>query len=222
MNSFEHDEMIRAEAIDELKKESKIEIAKKLIELRLLPNSEIAEATGLSISDIECINTPQPEMRVKNNTNIIFLDIDGVLNTGRNQDIQEKADGKSSYYHQFQFDDRCMGNLKEIIFKFSAYVVISSSWRIEKDTIYWSSILRNFKRYNIEDRIIGKTPSFSTIRGKEIEKWLKLNEDIVSNYVIIDDEDDMLDLQNHLVLCDDYYGFDEDKKNVAINILENR
>ena len=32
----------------------------------------------------------------------------------------------------------------------------------------------------------------------------------------------MLDLQNHLVLCDDYYGFDKNKEEIAINILENR
>lgn len=63
-----------------------------------------------------------------------------------------------------------MENLKEIILKFDAYVVISSSWRIEKDTIYWTKLLRNFRAYEIEDRIIDKTPSFSTIRGNEIKK----------------------------------------------------
>ncbi|HCW54570.1 MAG TPA: hypothetical protein DG753_12735 [Clostridium sp.] len=153
--------------------------------------------------------------------NIVFLDIDGVLNTGRNQDLQEQRDGKSTFYHQFYFDKQCMRNLKEIILQYDAYVVISSSWRIEKDTIYWSEILRNFRKYHIEDRIIGKTPSFSTTRGDEIKKWIDNNEKKVNNYIILDDEDDMFGLEDHLVLCNDYYGFDDDKKILAINILEN-
>ena len=152
--------------------------------------------------------------------NIIFLDIDGVLNTGRNQDYQEKRDGKIKFHHQFNFDNECMENLKEIILKFDAYIVISSSWRIEKDKIYWSEILRNFRLYQIEDRIIGKTPSFSTIRGEEIKKWLSDNKCDISNFIILDDEDDMLDLNKNLVLCDDYYGFDSKKKIIAINMLE--
>ena len=152
--------------------------------------------------------------------NIIFLDVDGVLNTGRNQDIQEARDGKSTFHHQFSFDDECMRNLKEIIIQFDAFVVISSSWRIEKNTIYWSELLSNFRKYEIEDRIIDKTAGFSTIRGKEIKKWLDDNKEKVTNYIIIDDEDDMLDLDNHLVLCDDYYGFNNDKKTIAINIFK--
>lgn len=151
--------------------------------------------------------------------NIIFLDIDGVLNTGRNQDIQEKRDGKSTFYHQFYFDRQCMKNLKKLILQFDAYVVVSSSWRIEKDEIFWSEILRNFRGYHIEKRIIDKTPSFSTTRGEEIKRWLDDNKDKVDKYVILDDEDDMLDLNEHLVLCDDYYGFDDQKMIMAVNIL---
>ena len=154
--------------------------------------------------------------------NIIFLDIDGVLNTGRYQDIQEKRDNKSYFYHQFHFDNICMNNLKEIISEFNAYIVISSSWRIEKDRIYWEKILNNFRKYNIEDRIIDKTPSFSTIRGNEIKKWIEDNKDKVTNFIILDDEDDMLDLSNHLILCNDYFGFDNDKKIIAIDKLHNK
>lgn len=154
--------------------------------------------------------------------NVIFLDIDGVLNTGRNQDIQEKRDGKSSFYHQFNFDDICMENLKEVILKFDAYIVITSSWRIEKDTIYWTEILKNFRKYKIERRIIDKTPSFSTTRGEEIKKWIDDNKDNITNFIILDDEDDMMDLDKYLILCDDYYGFDNDKKNMAISLFKNK
>lgn len=142
------------------------------------------------------------------NINIIFLDIDGVLNTIRNQDLQEENDGRMKFQHQFNFDEECMKNLKEIILKFDAYVVISSSWRIEKDKVYMSELLRNFKEYEIDNRIIDITPSFSTTRGEEIKKWLFDNKDKVSNYIILDDEDDMIELSSNLILCDDYYGFD--------------
>lgn len=43
----------------------------------------------------------------------------------------------------------------------------------------------------------------------------------MDNFIILDDEDDMLDLNNHLILGNDYYGFDNNKKTIAINILEN-
>lgn len=152
--------------------------------------------------------------------NIIFLDIDGVLNTGRKQDLQEEIDGRMKFQHQFNFDEECMKNLKEIIFKFDAYVVISSSWRIEKDKVYMRELLRNFKEYDIDNRIIDTTPSFSTTRGEEIKRWLFDNKERISNYVILDDEDDMIDLRNHLVLYDDYYGFNYKAEIEAEKILK--
>lgn len=153
------------------------------------------------------------------NINIIFLDIDGVLNTGENQDLQEEKDGQIKFEHQFNFDKECMKNLKEIILEFNAYIVISSSWRIEKEKIYWDALIRNFKEYDIDNRIIDKTPSFSTTRGEEIMRWISNNQNKVSNYVILDDEDDMGQLIDNLILCNDYYGFDAEAKIKAKQIL---
>lgn len=151
--------------------------------------------------------------------NIIFLDIDGVLNTGRNQDFQASIEGKSTFEHQFNFDDGCMKNLKELVDEFDAYIVISSSWRIEKDETYGTEILRNLKDYDLDNRIIDRTPSFSTIRGEEIKQWLINNKEKVDNFLILDDEDDMIDLVTNLALCNDYYGIDENVKNLAKKIL---
>ena len=78
----------------------------------------------------------------------------------------------------------------------------------------------NFKEYDIDNRIIDTTPSFSTTRGEEIKRWLFDNKERVNNYVILDDEDDMIDLRNHLVLCDDYYGFNYKAKIEAEKILK--
>lgn len=47
---------------------------------------------------------------------VIFLDIDGVLNTDRYLKILKKQNGGVSYYGmEFNFDPRAMRNLKEII-----------------------------------------------------------------------------------------------------------
>lgn len=151
--------------------------------------------------------------------NIIFLDIDGVLNTGRYQDFQEFKYGKSTFNHQFKFDPICMENLKEVAYEFDAYIVISSSWRIEREEIYYIELLGNLASYDLHNRVLGKTPSFSTIRGEEIKQWIIENNNKIDNFVILDDEDDMAELVDHLALCNDYYGFDDNVKVVAKNIL---
>lgn len=52
----------------------------------------------------------------------LFLDIDGPLNTGRNDFLDPERYG----YH---FDNEAIMNLREVVEKTGAVIVISSSWR---------------------------------------------------------------------------------------------
>jgi hypothetical protein len=57
-------------------------------------------------------------------------------------------------------------------------------------------------------------------RGNEIKEWLSRHEDIISNYVIIDDFDDMLSEQeDHVVLTESLIGITEWDAEKAIKIL---
>lgn len=159
---------------------------------------------------------------------IIYLDIDGVLNCEKAYrdgfcKYQEwpgtrREDGKN--YHQ-TFYPPAKDLLNKLILSTEAKVVVSSTWRhsgLEFMKNVWA-------QENMEGEIIGITPSFRgdiegyTIpRGCEIEyhlekelgfhhiNWDKdtqkeyMEESKVDNYIIIDDDGDMLYSQrNHFV-----------------------
>lgn len=136
---------------------------------------------------------------------VIFLDIDGVLNNGAHwKNIVKK---KKPYT---QVSQNLLNKLLVIIEATGAKLVISSSWRgyqlnymIEDFEVCKSkNELKQITKY-----IVGITPhSNERHRGKEI-KWFIENQDDclyyklvdqkldIDDYVIIDDDSDMLDEQ---------------------------
>lgn len=153
---------------------------------------------------------------------VIFLDIDGVLNV-----YCQGTDEYGCLFHK-HFED----NLKWIIEETKAKIVISSSWRLSGLIAMQETWLHR----KLAGEIIDITPNLtygeglntSTPRGKEIEMWLKNN--AVSNYVIIDDDSDMLPEQknnfvqtanniDHEDCVDIGYGLTRKCSEKAINIL---
>ena len=130
--------------------------------------------------------------------NVIFLDIDGVLNSHR---TCEAFDG----YGYLRCEDKkldpvAIGMLKEIQEKFGCKFVISSSWRIGHE-------VSDFDFLGLD--VIGLTgvSKDNSIRGDEIQEYLDAHPEI-SNYVIIDDDSDMLESQfGHFVKTDIRNGF---------------
>ncbi len=154
---------------------------------------------------------------------VIFLDIDGVLNI-----YCQDRDKFGCTFH-----DHLVDNLESIIEKTGAKIVISSSWRLDgKD-----AMMEMWKSRNLPGEVIDITPNLSygaglntgTPRGKEIQEWLDNHPD-VTNYVIIDDDVDMLpeQLSNFVVTagntdhedCVDLgYGLTKKCAELAISIL---
>lgn len=112
---------------------------------------------------------------------IIFLDIDGVLNV-----YCESRDEFGCTFHK-HFED----NLRFIIEKTDAKIVVSSTWRMEGLDV----MQQMWKKRGLAGEVIDVTPNLidvTRIRGYEIDLWLKMNKHLnVSNYCIIDDDDDM-------------------------------
>lgn len=160
---------------------------------------------------------------------IIFLDIDGVLNcqlfyhSKQFTDYKEakkklKKDVKSRQIERLDFyasqicRDR-IGWLNELCLNINAVVVISSTWRMGKSVEELQEI---FKYCGATFLIIGKTDHTGYERGTEISKWLKDNIKPEShgchyydfkNYVIIDDDSDMLlNQSSHFFQTDNYSG----------------
>lgn len=151
---------------------------------------------------------------MKQEMNIIFLDIDGVLSTFRFIDYQEKYCECSYYDTDKNFDPICMKNLKTLIEETNSYIVLSSSWRLSKELVNY--IIENLNQYGINNRLFSSTESKPT-REEEILEWLDNFRDIKINYVILDD--DVIKL-NNFVKCDSYNGFTKECLRQALNIFE--
>ena len=123
---------------------------------------------------------------------VLFLDIDGVLNTLQyiyDHDTDNPAD---------QIDNRLVERLNRVVERTGCFIVISSSWRILYTQVELEGILRTCgltEKAIIYDR----TPSIPIphCRGDEIELWLSGHE--IDQFVILDDAADMGALKEHLV-----------------------
>jgi hypothetical protein len=123
---------------------------------------------------------------------IIFLDIDGVLNV-----IGQGYDEFGQIFHK-HFED----NLKFIVEKTGAKIVISSSWRSDG-----LELMREmWQKRQLPGELIGITPNLEEVfgrgnfkfydqvsRGHEIQQWIDDNN--IKFYCIIDDDSDMLTSQ---------------------------
>jgi hypothetical protein len=117
---------------------------------------------------------------------VLFLDIDGVLNSHRT------AIAFGGYPHDVtgeerdRFDEVGLALIRGIVKEAKAEVVLSSSWRIGMSYEHIGTCLGL--------PIIGATPqkwSNEQVRGHEIAEWLDAHPE-VECYVIVDDDSDML------------------------------
>lgn len=112
---------------------------------------------------------------------VIFLDIDGVLNSRKFY--------KSDYAYAYPDDDLdpyAVKRLNHIIEQTKAKVVISSSWRLEHDQ---AEIQMMMNRNGFQGEIIDMTDNLikkGMDRGDEIQQWIEAHSDVES-FVVIDD-----------------------------------
>ena len=163
---------------------------------------------------------------------IAFLDIDGVLNSNqtcfyfRMNDINQN--GYGGFFDKYETPTNanvCWGqdlvdNLRTIVEKTNAKIVISSTWRINHPV---KQFIEMFKVYYWENApVIDKTIHTGERRGYEIQDYLDKHPD-VTNYVILDDSSDMLDSQReHFVKTSPSFGLTKEDAERAIAILERK
>jgi hypothetical protein len=181
---------------------------------------------------------------------VIFLDIDGVLNC---EDAYRSGECKYTEWinhrgdndHHQSFCSWSKEWLNKLINETDAKIVISSTWR-HSGIEFMQSV---WKHENMCGEIIGITPSFRgdikgyTIpRGCEIDHYLEndlkfnhinwdkgiqqeyINKSGVDNYIIIDDDSDMLYGQRHhfvnvLPSPRNKRGFDEQHYKLGLEML---
>ena len=138
---------------------------------------------------------------------VLFLDIDGVLNSKKTLGVYGE-----------HLSSEMVRRLNKIVKLTDCDVVISSSWRILYDIQILQAMLFN-QGMTWAHKIIGRTDDSSSIRGKEIKKYLDLNPEY-NVYCILDDETDMLEEQKQFFIRTNWdLGLTEDDVETAIKLL---
>lgn len=117
--------------------------------------------------------------------NIIFLDVDGVLNSWDKVKEVYFETRKPHSGNKYPFDEESLECLQMIVLETNAKIVITSSWRREKSDL---EILFNIlKKYDLDKNVIGCTPILNKSRELEIRHFLA-NLDFEPNFIILDDD----------------------------------
>lgn len=162
---------------------------------------------------------------------IIFLDIDGVLNTERWHSQAIRGELKDEY--GYRFDPIAVENLSRIIEETGAAIVISSSWKC----MGLATMQKMWKDRQLPGKVIDITPNsvsdefllnvdlndmdLLSIRGQEIKDWLMTKGGSECKYVIFDDMNDVLQEQEaHIVWVDPAVGITKGNVAQAIRILD--
>lgn len=139
---------------------------------------------------------------------IIFLDIDGVLNTDRWEAYMLAQELPLGDEFGIFFDENSVMHLAEIITATGADIVIHSTWKLDK-SLDWIRLL--WQKRNLPGHIFDITPNVPPHYSKmeEIESWL-IRHQYISNYIILDDEYEFSTAQlAHLIKIDPSIGITE-------------
>lgn len=174
---------------------------------------------------------------------VLFLDIDGVLNTMKNYQAYDAANKRDpdkdaslrmeSRHVGLLFDEENISHLNTITDAFEdVKIVISSSWRRLYSgyggALPFGALCKLLRRRGVKASIIGMTPrhiagqrfSERIQRGREIKDWLSTNRHLgVTGYVVLDDDCDMDDVKTHFVRTDGYFGLTAETAKKARRIL---
>lgn len=144
---------------------------------------------------------------------VVFLDVDGVLNSMRFVSAMDAECQRTSKPFRFedQLDEGAISLLNQILREGCAVAVLSSSWRLLVDM---DEMLRLLRAKGFTGELVGATPNLSHLdrgdhplwRGDEIAAWIAEYPRRVTSLVILDDGSDMAALQHRLVQTDPIVG----------------
>ena len=149
---------------------------------------------------------------------IIFLDVDGVLNSALV--YGNLGPGLE------RIDPDAVQRVNVITDATGAKVVISSSWRVLHP---FADLLMALSKKGMTAPVVGVTPDLSSTegelvyrgrpRGDEIKAWLDAVSPPVTSFVILDDDDDMEPHMDHLVQTSFDDGLQDEHVERAIKML---
>lgn len=148
--------------------------------------------------------------------NVLFIDIDGVLNSKRWYDDRpyEAITGRVTEMAQ-SIDPDAVGRINRIAEATGCVIVLSSSWRC-LDPI--AHIDRALRHRGLVTHLYGATPPIGNPRGAEIEAWLAMCPTLDA-WAILDDDSDMEPHMDALVQTDGRYGLLDEHAERVIRLL---
>lgn len=138
---------------------------------------------------------------MKEKIKVIFLDIDGVLNSTKSILALGGAPHGILEEQKKYIDMIALGLLQRICMHENIKCVLSSTWRIlntyqEVGEFFNLPIIGATPRGGILTMPSGFTMEIASIRGMEVQRWLEENTQWdIQSYVILDDNSDFLDEQ---------------------------
>lgn len=148
-----------------------------------------------------------------NKKKLIFLDVDGVLNSW----TYWKSLNPDDQYELRHIDRNAIKKLKRIVDKTGAEIVVSSTWRKFNEDM--QVLATRLSVYGLN--IMSKTPVLcNKERGHEITAWFESHPEYKdATYIILDDDADMNVHMDHLIKTDYQYGLTNSKAEKAIKML---
>lgn len=162
---------------------------------------------------------------------ILFLDVDGVLNSRAT--IERRAINKcrepgghgDSTGGMMGIDPHHVQFLKQLYEQVAYRIVISSTWRLHKH----DQVTPALKKCGLTAEVIGKTPHGAydpirglwnaSVRGYEIQAWLRENAGSFDSYAVLDDDSDMPGVCHRFVQTDGQLGLGEEHVPLLVEVL---
>lgn len=166
---------------------------------------------------------------------IVFLDIDGVLQPGWNEDRfnhdleQTRRDMAEKFNDEaylkldeydigavlYDWDEDALKNLRTLLTYKEVAIVLSTGWKIGRS---YEDMLRLFRIHDLDKYIIGMTPDVREYHKEtEIQAYLDEHPE-VTHYIVLDDED-FSEYFPHNVVRTSHTFKDKDREK-AMEILE--
>lgn len=151
---------------------------------------------------------------------VIFLDVDGVLNSYKYGEIPYMSRDEGYRF----LDKQAFKYVKMLVVQSGAVLVLSSTWRysFHKDLSSDDDMARGLiQALQVEGlSLYDITPQIDMNRYEEIKEWLKQHPE-VDKYVILDDSDyDWKDMGEVWIACNSQVGLTKKDVRKAIQILK--
>jgi hypothetical protein len=150
---------------------------------------------------------------------VIFLDIDGVLNSEEWDRYVQSFTYGARFNSCYLLSQEMILRLQNVVFQTNAEIVLTSSWRTNERAM--CALTRQLSLYHLSIRDSTVSYAYGN-RADEVKLWIKSHSNITS-YAIIDDYDDGFTqdevLSTHFVQTAYAYGLTHEKAAEMIEIL---